>query len=325
MFRREEMIIYSATKRQFKEDVVLNRISDLIRNNLKEHGLSGGSISEYRSWQNSLHFMRDVIDDPEIPENVMVAIEYQIPGTSKRVDFMMIGADQSGHINIMIIELKQWYRAEKVADEMLHSVRAYTGNAYRIVSHPSYQAYSYAVLIKNFSDQIQNEHISIIPCAYLHNYDPNYINALNDEIYKVWYDEAPFFIKTQILELRGFIKKSIFQKSNTDDLLNRIDHGRIHPSKALQDCLVSLMKGHQEFVLLDEQIVIFDMCKKIMSQCRKDGKKRTMIIQGGPGTGKSVLAINLLKDFITKGLNASYCTKTVPLGKYIWRCSPNPI
>lgn len=303
------MIIYSASKQQFNKDVVLNQISDLILEKLKEHGVPGGTSAEYCSWQNSLHFMRDAIDDPEIPDDVTVAIEYQIPGTSKRVDFMMIGADGSGHNNILVIELKQWERAEKVADEMPHSVRTYTGGAYRMVSHPSYQAYSYSVFLKNSSEQVQNEDISIIPCAYLHNYDSKYVSALNDEIYKVWYDEAPFFVKNQILELRSFIKKFICQKSSSDDLLYRIDHGRIHPSKALQDCLVSLMKGHQEFVLLDDQIVLFDMCRKIMAQCKKDRKKRTIIIQGGPGTGKSILAINLLKDFIVKGLNASYCTK----------------
>lgn len=303
------MIIYSASKQQFNKDVVLNQISDLIVEKLKEHGVPGGTSAEYCSWQNSLHFMRDAIDDPEIPDDVTIAIEYQIPGTSKRVDFMMIGADGSGHNNILVIELKQWERAEKVADEMPHSVRTYTGGAYRMVSHPSYQAYSYSVFLKNSSEQVQNEDISIIPCAYLHNYDSKYVSALNDEIYKVWYDEAPFFVKNQILELRSFIKKFICQKSSSDDLLYRIDHGRIHPSKALQDCLVSLMKGHQEFVLLDDQIVLFDMCRKIMAQCKKDRKKRTIIIQGGPGTGKSILAINLLKDFIVKGLNASYCTK----------------
>ena len=69
------------------------------------------------------------------------------------------------------------------------------------------------------------------------------------------------------------------------------------------------MEGNEEFLLLDDQAVVFDMCKKIMDQCLKDLKKRTIIIQGGPGTGKSVLAVNLLKEFITKGLNASYCTK----------------
>lgn len=303
------MIIYSTTKCQFKEDVVFNRISDLIQKNLKDHGISGGTPSEYNSWQNSLQFMYNVIDDTEIPDDVMIAIEYQIPGTSKRVDFMIIGADQSGRTNIIIVELKQWGQAEKASDEMPHCVRTYTGGAYRTVSHPSYQAYSYSLLIKNSSDQVQDEDIFIIPCAYLHNYDPKYINALNDEIYKTWYEEAPFFIKTQVLELRNFVKKYISQKAGTDNLLDKIDQGRHHPSKALQDCLVSLMNGHQEFVLLDDQIVIFDLCKSIMKKCQKDGKKRTIIIRGGPGTGKSVLAINLLKDFITKDLNASYCTK----------------
>lgn len=72
---------------------------------------------------------------------------------------------------------------------------------------------------------------------------------------------------------------------------------------------MSLMKGNEEFILLDEQAVVFDMCRKTMDQCLKDMKKRTIVIQGGPGTGKSVLAVNLLKEFIAKGLNASYCTK----------------
>ena len=76
------------------------------------------------------------------------------------------------------------------------------------------------------------------------------------------------------------------------------------------------MKGNREFILLDDQAVVFDMCRKIMSQCLKDMKKRTIIIQGGPGTGKSVLAVNLLKDLTVKGLNASYVTKnSAPIEK----------
>lgn len=73
------MIIYSAVKRQFREDVALNRIPDLIRTNLKARGLPGGAAAEYRSWQNSLHFMSGVLDDAGIPEDAPTAIEYQIP------------------------------------------------------------------------------------------------------------------------------------------------------------------------------------------------------------------------------------------------------
>lgn len=303
------MIVYNASKAQFNDDVNLNRISDIIRENLRDKHISGGQMAEYHSWQNSLHFMRSVIDDPEIPGDVEVAIEYQIPRTSKRVDFMLAGADHDNKSNVVVVELKQWDKAEKVDDIMQHSVRAFTGGAYRIVNHPSYQAYAYATFIRNSSEQVQDEHIGIRPCAYMHNCSSELRKPLDDIIYHTWIEEAPLFDKSQTLELRKFIKQFITKKSTSGDLLYKIDNGRIRPSKALQDCLVSLMKGNQEFILLDDQAVVYDMCRKTMDQCMKDMKKRCIIIQGGPGTGKSVLAINLLKEFIVKGLNASYCTK----------------
>ena len=303
------MIVYNATKAQFNDDVNLNRISDIILENLRKKNIYGGQMAEYHSWQNSLHFMRSAIDDPEIPNDVEVAIEYQIPRTSKRVDFMLAGADHDNKSNVVVVELKQWDKAEIVDDIMQHSVRAFTGGAKRIVNHPSYQAYAYATFIKNSSEQVQDESIGIWPCAYLHNCDPISRIPLDDDIYAPWLEEAPLFDKSQTLRLRSFIKQFISRRSSSGDLLYKIDNGRIRPSKALQDCLVSLMKGNEEFILLDDQAVVFDMCKKIMDQCLKDLKKRTIIIQGGPGTGKSVLAVNLLKEFITKGLNASYCTK----------------
>ena len=303
------MIVYNATKTQFNDDVNLNQISDIILRNLREKHISGGQAAEFHSWQNSLHFMRSVIDDPEIPGDADIAIEYQIPRTSKRVDFMIAGADRDDRSNVVVVELKQWDKAEKVDDIMQHSVRAFTGGAYRIVNHPSYQAYAYATFIKNSSEQVQDEEIGIWPCAYLHNCAPANREPLDDEIYKLWYDEAPLFDRSQVLKFRSFIKKFIVKKAANGDLLYKIDNGRIRPSKALQDCLVSLMKGNQEFILLDDQAVAFDICKKLMNQCLKDLKKRSVIIQGGPGTGKSVLAVNLLNEFTQKGYNASYCTK----------------
>ena len=303
------MIVYSATKTEFNEDVNLNRISDIILQNLRDRNISGGQMSEYHSWQNSLHYMRAVIDDPAIPQEVDIAIEYQIPRTSKRVDFMIAGADQKDQSNVVIVELKQWDKAEKVDDIMQHSVRAFTGGGYRIVNHPSYQAYAYATFIKNSSELVQDEDIGIRPCAYLHNCAPSNRAPLDDEIYKLWYEEAPLFDKSEVLRLREYIKKFISKKSTDGDLLYKIDNGRIRPSKALQDCLVSMMKGNREFILLDDQAVVFDRCKEIMNRCLKDMKKRSIIIQGGSGTGKSVLAVNLLNEFIQQGYNASYCTK----------------
>lgn len=91
----------------------INEISDKIYNKIRELGLSGGHDSEYMAWQNSLNFKKNVLDDNDIPIDCSIAIEYQIPRTSKRVGFMIAGADQNDKDNIIIIELKQWERAEQ--------------------------------------------------------------------------------------------------------------------------------------------------------------------------------------------------------------------
>ena len=272
-------------------------------------GLNAGHEKEYSSWQNSMQFMRNIVDDSEIDDEVRICIEYNIPLTSKRVDFIIAGADKSGKDNIIIVELKQWQKAEVVADDMHYCVRTYVANSDRIVCHPSYQAYSYSCFLRNYSQSLTDDNINLIPCAYLHNYQPEYRQTLSNPIYQEWTELAPFFIKNEVCAFSEFVKKHITKKSSKGDLLYLIDHGRLRPTKALQDSLASMVKGNMEFMLLDEQAVCFDMCLKTMNQCLKDRKKRTIIIQGGPGTGKSVLAVNLLMEYINQSLNASYVTK----------------
>lgn len=303
------MIVYNSTKCQFVEDVRLNRIADLILDQIRVHGLNAGSPREYNAWRNSMQYMRNIVDDREIDDDVEIAIEYNIPLTSKRVDFIISGSDIQNNDHIVIVELKQWERAEVVDDDMHYCVRTFVANDNRIVCHPSYQAYSYARFISNYSQIIAEKQIGLIPCAYLHNYSPEYRSTLSNSIYEEWVSEAPFFLKNEVVEFSAFVKKFITKKSSRGDLLYLIDHGRIRPSKSLQDSLVSMVKGNDEFLLLDEQVVCFDMCLKMMSRCQLDRKKRTIIIQGGPGTGKSVLAVNLLMEFIKLGYNSSYVTK----------------
>ena len=303
------MIVYNDTKRQFVFDVKRGEIEDKIKACIRQKGINAGQRKEYESWHNSMQFMRNIVDDNEIDDNVKIAIEYNIPLTSKRVDFIISGSDAMGNNNVVIVELKQWQDADIVDDDMHYSVKSYVGKKDNIVPHPSYQAYSYARTIYNNCQAISDDSIHLAPCAYLHNYKPEKKYVLEAPIYKEWTDEAPFFIKTQVTEFNAFVKKFVTKCSSKGDLLYYIDNGRIKPAKALQDTLVSMVEGNNEFMLLDEQIVIYDMCLKTMSQCLSDRKKRTLVIQGGPGTGKSVLAVNLLMEFLKQELNTSYVTK----------------
>lgn len=303
------MIVYSANKGQFVQDVRTSAIAAKILNLIRDKGLNAGQDREFASWQNSMQFMRNIVDDSAIDDDVQIAIEYNIPQTSKRVDFIIIGANDKGNDNIIIVELKQWSKAEVVDDDMHFSVRTYVANDNRIVCHPSYQAYSYSRFMINYSQVIQSNDIHLVPCAYLHNYLPEYKQALAADVYKEWITSAPFFIMDEVQQFTDFVKKFVTRKSSNGDLLFLIDHGRIKPTQSLQDALATMVRGTPVFNLLDEQAVCFDMCIRTMLQCLKDRKKRTILIQGGPGTGKSVLAVNLLMHFITSTCNAAYVTK----------------
>ncbi len=303
------MIVYEDSKRCFVEDIKSNCIADKITAKIRKRGINAGHEREYISWQNSLQFMRNIVDDNDIDDEVRIAIEYNIPLTSKRVDFIICGADANNNDNVVVVELKQWQKAEVVADDMHYCVKTFVGGNNRIVCHPSYQAYSYACFIRNYSQTVLDDGINLIPCAYLHNYDPDFKQTLSNSIYKEWVSEAPFFIRNETEQFSAFVKKYVTRRSSNGDLLYEIDHGRLKPTKALQDSLTSMVKGNKEFMLLDEQAVCYDMCLKTMAKCKEDGKKRTIVIQGGPGTGKSVLAVNLLMEFINKSLNTCYATK----------------
>lgn len=303
------MIVYNANKQTFVQDVRSGVIATKILNLIREKGLNAGQDREFASWHNSMKFMRDIVDDSEIDDEVQIAIEYNIPQTSKRVDFIIIGADEKNRENIVIVELKQWSKAEVVDDDMHFSVRTYVANDKRIVCHPSYQAYSYSRFLNNYSQAIHDGNIHLIPCAYLHNYLPAYKSALSAEIYKEWYTTAPFFIMDEVQQFNEFVKEFVTKKSAHGDLLYQIENGRIRPTKSLQDALATMVRGTPVFDLLDEQAVCYDMCIRTMLQCLKDNKKRTILVQGGPGTGKSVLAVNLLMHFITSTCNAAYVTK----------------
>lgn len=303
------MIVYNANKGLFVNDVKTNVIATKILDCIREKGLNAGHEREFSAWQNSMQFMRNIVDDSSIDDDVQIAIEYNIPQTSKRVDFIIIGSNDEGKDNIIIVELKQWTKAEIVDDDMHFSVRTFVANDNRIVCHPSYQAYSYSRFIGNYSQVVSSNNIHLVPCAYLHNYQPAYKRALSADIYKDWYTSAPFFIMDEAKSFSDFVKKYVTKKSSTGDLLYLIDHGRIKPTKSLQDAMATMVRNEPMFDLLDEQAVCFDMCIRTMLQCLKDNKKRTIIIQGGPGTGKSVLAVNLLMHYLLSNCNAAYVTK----------------
>lgn len=307
------MIIYENTRAGFINDIRMGSIASKVEDAFEQHGMHHNNKAEYRAWGNSLMYMRNVLDDDAIPEDVSLAIEYQIPLTSKRVDFLIAGKDESGTENVVVVELKQW--EDSGITSRPDVVTAFTGGANRAVCHPSYQAYSYAKIIENFNENVYKDGIQMRPCAYLHNYRESNRSHIDNDFYRDALNVAPAFLQEDVIKLRSFIKTYIKEKDGTD-LLMRIDHGKLKPAKALQDSLVSMIKGNQEFFLIDEQKVAYETVRKLVERAVrrasdpvKGAEKSVVIVSGGPGTGKSVVAIQLLCDLISKGYSANYVTK----------------
>jgi DUF2075 family protein len=306
------MLAYLATKEQFLLDAA--GIEDVIREAVRDQlGLTiKKDSSEYRSWQNSLgNAMFHVLNSPSIPSDVGVAIEYRLKGRRQRIDVMLSGFDAVGSRSVAVIELKQW--STILASDLPDHVLTWVGQGDQDLPHPSYQAWSYARLLSDFYEVVTEEPILMSPCAYVHNcVDDSVLRgpAMNELM-----ERAPVFIKGEHLNLRDFIIEAV-PRGDGGEGLRRIDESAIAPSKQLVEVLNSMLQGHEEFVLIDEQKTAYESIMEFVSAVPV-GQRQSLIVQGGPGTGKSVIAINALVKLLQKGLNVRYVTKNAaPRGVY---------
>lgn len=296
------MIIYQSSKQGFIDEVRGNLIDQtLINFYFKSTGRMVGR-SEQESWKKSMRYMRDVLRDEEIPADAGVSIEYQIPQTSKRIDFILTGQDASGVDHALLIELKQWSEVQLSEKDGI-VMTGFFGE----VSHPSYQAWSYAALLQGFNETVYEQNIQLKPCAYLHNYIED--NVIKNDFYAEYLKKAPVFLEGDVEKekLQSFIKRFVKYGDKTK-VMYRIDSGRIKPSKSLADSLAKMLKGNQEFVMIDDQKVVYETASGLAKKSSTNNKN-VLIVQGGPGTGKSVVAVNLLVSLTKLGLVTQYVTK----------------
>lgn len=295
------MIIYSANKKKFLSDVLNGQVEQQILTSfVREMGHSTGK-SEVNSWRKSMPYMSNVINDSSIPEDAGIAIEYKIPQTSKRIDFIITGGNSENKKVAVIVELKQWSEGVSLTekDGVLNT------SFYGEVPHPSYQVWSYVTLLEDFNSNVQNENIALIPCAYLHNYGDD--GVITNSFYREYTDKAPVFLKTDAMQLQEFIKRFVKYGDKTN-ILYDIENGKIRPSKALADSLASMIEGNKEFTLIDDQKIVYETALKLARESSVVNKN-VLIVEGGPGTGKSVVAINLLTELTKRGDVAQYVTK----------------
>lgn len=286
------MLIYEGSIKRFFDDVRENRISDVMAEAFASKLGRRPGFSEVNSWQNSLSRVKDLIEIAELNDN-MIVLEYEVPYNQSRIDCLMFGKDSSENSNVVLIELKQWTKVKAVEDEG-NFVETYTGGSTKLVAHPSQQVEGYQNYLKNFITEFDSPTPMILfSCSYCHNYSKKGNDGLFDPIYSTLITDFPVYTKEDVRPLAAKIKELLASGAGLE-VFNRFMQSPLKPSQKLLENVSKIVKNEAVFSLLNEQLVAKNLIWAKVKKADRTKAKSVIIIHGGPGTGKSVIAINIL-------------------------------
>ena len=299
------MRLYEGTTSQFVEDAAENRIPKILSDNFEAHYHRPVNPYELQSWNNSTQFVKNLVDRARLKDN-MIALEYEVPYSTKRIDCLLFGHGLDQSENIVLIELKQWSVVEPCEIEL--NVITVTGGGKKIVPHPSAAAWEYAEYLEDDLEVFSSlPPLNLSSIAYCHNYskeEPAVLFAPQfDEIRK----KSPLFSKEDFSQLAEYLKEKLGQGTGWE-VFNRLATSRLKPSKSLIKYAKAVVEGQSVFHLLEEQLAanntIIDRAKK----SSKLKRKTVILVRGGPGTGKSVIALNALCELLSIGKTVFHAT-----------------
>jgi DUF2075 family protein len=303
------MLIYQNSAREFIRDVRDNAIADIMSSAFASRWGRSPGAQEFQSWQNSLSRVRDVIEVAEAYDT-FAALEYEVPYNESRIDCLLFGKSPvSG--NVVLVELKQWSTVEALP-EPGNFVETYTGGSNREVAHPSQQVRGYHGYLVGFVTEFETtDPLVLFSCAYCHNYEKKPGEGLFAPIYEEILREFPIYTKSDT-QLLGQKLKALLKSGGGFEIFNRFMQSPIRPSLKLLDNVSRMVRGEGVFSLLNEQLVAKNLIWGKVRRRQKKKLKSVIIVHGGPGTGKSLIAINVLAEAAEQGQKVFYACKSKP-------------
>ena len=292
--------LFAGSVEEFSADVQSGRMVPRLREEFARQILSRPSESEVRSWEVSLAAVNEDMVEADIKQ-AGILVEHMLPLTSKRLDVMLFGHDRTGGGKPLVVELKQWTSGDI---EDVEGRLVVVGN--RLSLHPQQQVAQYVEYLRDFSPVFHEGQAELGGAAYLHNATEADVGALRspdlDDL-----AEYPLITGEQAAELQAMFDQRL-GGSDGRAQLEEYMRTRARPSRKLLDHVADEIESHPEFVLLDDQLVAFEAVRQAVERARISGEKTVVIVTGGPGTGKSVIATRMLGDFARKGWNVSHAT-----------------
>ena len=311
------MRLYSGSSEQFIQDTIQNQIAEKLRLAFFDYFRYPPSPSEITSWKNSLRAIKDIFQSADLYDHGVI-LEYQLPLSSKRIDCLICGKDKKRDENAVIIELKQWDKCEEADGE--NEVYTYVGGTIREVLHPSAQVGQYKMYLEDTHTAFYDapNPITLYACSYLHNYNYFKNDIIFDKKFHILLQHYPLFTADDTLNFKEYLVKKL-EKGEGLETLKKIEKSRYRPSKKLMDHVGNIIRGNANYILLDEQKIVYDKVLSIVKSGFHDKQKTVLIVRGGPGTGKSVIALNLMADLLLNGYNAHYATGSKAFTETLWK------
>lgn len=303
-------LIYQSDCDTFLKNVRENKLTNIMTDAFKASFVREVGYREENSWRNSLPKIKDLIEIVGL-KDLHIALEYEIPYNQNRIDCLLFGKDETDADNIVLIELKQWTNVRSLEDEG-NFVETYVGGNTRVVPHPAQQTKGYDGYLKSFVAEFENENpLVLFSCSYCHNYKKEIGKGLFAPVYQEIIRDFPIYTESDAVFLADKIK-SLLAKGDGFEVFNRFMQSEIIPSKKLLENVSKIISNKVVFSLLNEQLVAKNLIWSKIRKTQKTNSKAVIIVHGGPGTGKSVIALNLLAEAAKKKLKTFYACKSKP-------------
>jgi len=266
------------------------------------------SPSEVRSWQNSLFHLAIALDKAHV-DQAGVVVEYRLPASSKRLDAMIVGPSADDRDRAVIVELKQWDRAYGADIDDCVTFGDDSAGQYHL--HPSCQAGQYAEYLREchsaFYGDDSDHKIALLACSFLHNANSQTCGDLLSDTFADLLRRYPLFTADHRSELGDFLHDNV-GGGDGRDALRRVLESKYAPSLKLLEHTADMIEGNPVFTLLDEQQVVLNLVKTRVREMSSTSTNAVVLVLGGPGTGKSVIAVRLLAELAREGRNVVHCT-----------------
>jgi DUF2075 family protein len=301
------MRLYEGTIQEFMDDVIRSTIADKMAVKYKEFYRKEVNDSEYRSWQQSSNFLRNAFEFSKLTENKII-LEHKLPYSDRRIDVILFGIEINGVASIVLIELKQWSNDNVEDCETEGNVVVNFGRFKKEFPHPSLQVEGYHWNLKDYYKIFEeNPPTDLSSCVFCHNYLKKENAVLYLQKFERITNEYRVFSKQEVEELGSYLKGRLSNGTGLE-VFNRFINSPIRPSKKLLEHTSEMINKQQVFTLIDDQIAAYNAIMHRAKKLSESKEKSVIIIKGGPGTGKSVIALEVMAELLRKGKNVYHAT-----------------